>query len=329
MEAITIRPAEQEAWDVFVERSADGTLFHTLKFLSYHPVGKFNFHHLMFYQGEKLVAVLPGSLQDGIYRSPAGASYGSFVFAHESYELIDSVISAFLTYARQQNIREIVLTPPPAVYSQGLNRGSQYSLLHHGFQYSHHLFSSVIALPDYTLDSISSRGRRAVKKALREGLTIELSSDVEKYYLILLENKKKFNTLPTHTLEELKQLIKLFPEKVKLFSAMHKGRMIGGILAMLCNSRVALAFYIAIDPVFQEYRPINLLIFRLAEWAREQGYQYLDLGVNQDTASANPMDLNMSLVSFKESMNGICHLRSTLAKIIVTALPEKSSAGER
>ncbi|HET9135655.1 MAG TPA: GNAT family N-acetyltransferase, partial [Candidatus Kapabacteria bacterium] len=47
-------------WDAFVDRSMNGTVFHKQQFLEYHPEGRFDFHHLMFFQGEHLVAVLPG-----------------------------------------------------------------------------------------------------------------------------------------------------------------------------------------------------------------------------------------------------------------------------
>src|SRR4051812_31086914 len=80
--AVRYDPARHEAmWDRFVKTSMNGTVFHRQKFLRYHPEGRFDFHHLMFFRGEKLVAVLPGRLINNgkVYDSPAGASYGSFV----------------------------------------------------------------------------------------------------------------------------------------------------------------------------------------------------------------------------------------------------------
>src|SRR5207237_970692 len=70
----------KELWDAFVSRSMNGTVFHTQQFLDYHPNGRFQFQHLLFYSGEHLVAVLPGGIRNGnIFESPLGASYGSFV----------------------------------------------------------------------------------------------------------------------------------------------------------------------------------------------------------------------------------------------------------
>src|ERR1035437_7853108 len=80
--AVRYEPAEHEAmWDEFIERSMNGTVFHSQQFLHYHPEGRFDLHHLLFFADNRLIAVLPGGLRDGgrVFESPLGASYGSFV----------------------------------------------------------------------------------------------------------------------------------------------------------------------------------------------------------------------------------------------------------
>ncbi|MCK5773819.1 MAG: GNAT family N-acetyltransferase, partial [Thermoplasmata archaeon] len=65
--------ADRERWDRFVEGSNNGTIFHMQRFLEYHDVGKFDFHHLIFEKDSNIYAVLPGQLRDGVFRSPMGA----------------------------------------------------------------------------------------------------------------------------------------------------------------------------------------------------------------------------------------------------------------
>lgn len=65
--AIAVRPYspnDAEHWDSFVWQSNNGTFFHLQRFLSYHPEGRFTFHHLLFYRGTTLLAVLPAALMD-------------------------------------------------------------------------------------------------------------------------------------------------------------------------------------------------------------------------------------------------------------------------
>src|SRR3974390_67642 len=75
-----IRPYRAEdaaAWKAFLQTSNNGTLFHDLDFLAYHPPGKYDFRHLVAFRGAQIGAVIPGSLTaNGIFVSPAGASIG-------------------------------------------------------------------------------------------------------------------------------------------------------------------------------------------------------------------------------------------------------------
>ncbi len=47
-------------------------------------------------------------------------------------------------------------------------------------------------------------------------LTIKWEDNFEQFYPILLENKKKHNVTPTHSLEELKRLNELHPQSLHL-----------------------------------------------------------------------------------------------------------------
>ncbi len=92
------------------------------------------------------------------------------------------------------------------------------------------------------------------------------------------------------------------------------GEVIGGSLIFIGNDWTILDFYIAQNYDYQEYRPINLVLHEIISWGRKNGFSYFDIGVNQDTASSNPMDLNEPLVAFKYKMGAKCILRSTLHK---------------
>ena len=74
---------KKQIWNFFVKNSNNGTLFHDLDFLSYHPEDRFNEHHLMFYRKDNLISVMPMALSetDGkkVAKSPYGGSYGGII----------------------------------------------------------------------------------------------------------------------------------------------------------------------------------------------------------------------------------------------------------
>src|SRR5215471_12773101 len=81
---ITAEPlgASESEWERFLAQSANGTLFHDLRFLRYHPEHRFCFHHLIFKQRGKTNALLTGGLAETaeglMFCSPLGASIGGF-----------------------------------------------------------------------------------------------------------------------------------------------------------------------------------------------------------------------------------------------------------
>jgi hypothetical protein len=318
-EIAVVEGLDQERWDAFVAGSANGTIFHTARFLGYHPPGRFPFRNLAFLAGDEPVAVLPGALrEDGAYVSPAGASYGSFAFAEPAYGTVEAVVDALLAWAREAGVRELRLTPPPAIYARQLNEVDKYALEYRGFTPSQNLISNVTPVtPEETDDDLLARlsgmHRRAVRKSLREGVTVGWSDDLAGYHAILVENKRKFGLPPTHSLEELATLVELFPDGIRVLAAWEpEGAMIAGICLFSCNPQVLLAFYIASLAEYQELRPVNRLLWESMRIARDEGFRWLDLGVSQDTSSDNPMEPARSLISFKEgSADSLGVLRTT------------------
>jgi len=51
-------------WEEFVTAANNGTVFHRQQFLDYHPKGRFENHHLVINDGNRIVAVIPALIKD-------------------------------------------------------------------------------------------------------------------------------------------------------------------------------------------------------------------------------------------------------------------------
>ena len=309
----------KERWDNFVDKANNGTVFHKIQFLNYHPPTRFKFHNLFFQKENNPIALLPGMLNNEIYKSPAGASFGGIVMEDMSFRKTNMVVNKFLEYCENMQIKEVYLTLPPVVYSREKNKNLEYVLLYNGFSYSTNMYTSVIDLSRLGEDPIEKfhqNARNAIRKGLKSELEVKLSEDYESFYPILLKNKEKFQVSVTHSLDELKKLNNLLPDTLKLFLVYRKGVLLGGSLIFVCNKRALLAFYIAMDYDYQEYRPINYLLYEIIKWGQKNGFKYMDLGVNQEESKDNPMEVNKGLISFKASMGSQCFFRNQLYKKI-------------
>ncbi|MGE5497094.1 MAG: GNAT family N-acetyltransferase [Syntrophothermus sp.] len=295
----------QHEWDEFIEKSDNGTIFHTRRFLSYHPADRFKDASLVIKRKNNLFAVLPAALieREGkkILSSHGGASYGSFAYTSDlNFQDAHDLIDCLLDHAKKLKADRVQLTPPPIIYQSKLSNYIDFALVRNGFQYLKREVSSVVQLDvpkDELLYTYRPEARTALKKAQKEGVKIVECERFEEYYEILKKNlKMRHGVTPTHTLDELLRLKYMFPDKIRLWGAFLEDKLIAGVCNFSANSKVVLAFYISHDEEYQEYRAVNLLFYEIMRRYQDEGYKYLDFGIF--TVNMEP---NWGLGRFKEN----------------------------
>jgi len=305
----------KRVWDRFVWNSNNGTLFHTRQFLNYHPPGRFQDHSLLFKEKGCIVAVLPAAFKTvdarKILYSHCGASYGGFVYREDlPVRSAFDLVKVLLAHLKEEKIERVEMTLPPVVYHARPSHYVDFALYKSGFSYKKREVSSIIPLDfsaDQILEKFKPEARTAYRKSLKSGIRVVESEDVESFYSILKKNlSMRHNVKPTHTLEELKRLKALFPERIRHFGAFLENRMVAGVTNFICNDRVVLAFYISHDEAYQKFRPVNHLFYEIIRWAIAQGYRFLDFGIF--TVDEDP---NWGLAKFKESFGARGILRDT------------------
>ncbi len=295
----------QETWDRFAAHSNNGTIFHTRKFLNYHPSDRFSDHSLVFKNNGKIVALFPAALsadgEDALLVSHPGASFGGFVVREEinlrlSFDLVETLIE----YSRLHDFAGIDLTLPPIFYSRKIENYLDFALFKNRFSYRKREISSFVTLdfsPDDVLPAFKPEARTAVRRAKKLNIVVKKSTDFAAFYRILKRNlKMRHNVTPTHSQAELEQLHDIFPETVQLYGAFLQNQMIAGVVMFHCNPLVTLAFYISHNEDFQEYRPVNLLFYEIFRESIQQDFRYLDFGI-----FTVDMEPNWGLARFKEN----------------------------
>ncbi len=315
-----VRPAEpgdRGRWTDFVLRSNNGTVFHLPDFLDYHPEGRFRNHHLIVENRNEIVSVVPGALverEDGIwFSSYPGASYGGPVFNDSSgLKKIENTVEKLLVYCKSRGWKGMEMTSPPMVYYRRPHNYLEFSLLKRGFKYRKRELTAVIDLGRLGEElklGFRSSALRGVRKAVKNNVKVEENPDFALFYHVLESNlQQRHNVKPTHTLEELTKIRDLLgQDHVRQFIATLDGEVLAGMVMFHCNPRVTLAFYISHDQERQALRPVNLVYMEVIKWAKQMGYQYMDLG----TFTLN-MDVNYGLCRFKESFSARGIFRNTL-----------------
>lgn len=317
MEIIEYSEEWKEKWDLFVEESSNGTMFHMQKFFDYHAPGKFSFNHLIFLEKNNIIAVLPGKIIDEkIFESPIGASYGSIVIGDISFKKTQEIVNALLEFAKSNNWKELILTSAPMIYETFPNHNLDFAMLWQGFNFDLHYISSSIKLdPDRDIISrFKPTIRRNIRKSLKtDGIRVEENERYDEFYPILIENKAIHNVKPTHSYEDLLKLKKLMPDRLKLFMVYFNDKPIAGSLMFYANKNVAICFYNMLLYDYKYLKPIQRVMYEVVKDATERGYNYVDIGVSQDTSAENPMTPSESLIDFKEKFDAKSIMRNTLS----------------
>jgi hypothetical protein len=307
-----------DSWDNFVEESDNGNIFHTRRFLSYHPKDKFIDASVLITKNNKIVSLFPAVTvnREGkkILSSHSGASYGGYVYKKDlNMQEAFGMVHSLFDFAKELKCDRIQLTPPPIIYQSKYSNYVDFALYKNGFKYLKREISSVVQL-DFESDNLEgtfrSEARTALKKAIKSGIEVAECERFEEYYEILKENlKMRHNVNPTHTLDELLKLKKIFPTKIRLWGAFLKDKLIAGVCNFSANSKVVLAFYISHNEEYQEYRAVNLLFYEIMKRYQDEGYKFLDFGI----FTVNE-DINWGLARFKENFGARGIFRDTFYK---------------
>jgi len=322
-DVVRFSTSHRRQWEGLVRQSTNGTLFHTRSFLEYHPAERFQDHSLVFSKGSNFVAVLPATITQSepgpVLCSHPGSSFGGLALSPSiSMNETDGIISSLVRYCREQGLVAVEMTLAPPIYSSPPNQELEFLLYRHGFQYVSRGLAQIVSLRSHPARKPSAQSppvrqasaefKRKVRRAEGMGVEVVGSDDLPSFYKILEQNlAQRHGAKPTHSLTELSDLERRLPNRLRLYVAFLGDEMIAGLLAFVCNARVALAFYICFLEEYQSYRAINLLCEKTMFWFREEGLEYFDFGT-----STIAMQPNWGLIQFREGAGACGFMRSRM-----------------
>lgn len=309
-----------DEWDKFLEEKArNATFLHTRKFFLHNPLNQERDASLIFTKKTNIVGIIPAVYQniDGrkTWNSHAYCTYGGFVVSEkvgveEALEMVGKTIQ----YARENNVAEMIVRNPFRIFHKMPTDEIDFALWFNGFQILRRDIELALQFTRYSektiAESYDGQTRKAVRKAEKENVSVEVSQNFDEFWTILDSNlKEKHDTKPTHSIDEFKRLYELIgEEKIKLFGAYYNNRLIAGIVVFAANEKAIHAQYIAGLNEFQHLRPVNLLIHRIAVWALENNFEFFNLGMSNNPDGS----INVGLSRFKEGFGARSILRETV-----------------
>ena len=300
-----------DEWDSFIEHSKGSTLHSYRKFLNYHK-DKFQDSSLMFYHNNNLVAVLPGVLLENSFISHPGASYGGLIYKEGlKIDTLYKIHEEILNYSKENKVHKIEFRFPYSIISKHYFDSYKYILHSH----SPIIYREVSQFIDLTKFKEEKSFSDNFKRILNKNYNLKTSEaknekDIENFYNILCDNLLKHDTEPTHTLSELKFILKNLASQSRLFVTKDtNSNIVSGSFALLLNDVTPHLFYLCTDNSYLSKSPLVKTIYDVSKYFKLKDSCYLNLGISTENRG---QILNYGLNNFKEKFNTQGTFRETI-----------------
>ncbi len=284
----------KDLWDDFVSRSKNGTFLFYRDYMEYHS-HRFQDYSLMFFNKNKLIAIMPANIEGKTVVSHSGLTYGGIVSdrkmkANEMLKVFDS-LKAFL---KADGVNKLIYKAIPHIYHSIPAEEDLYALFRNNAKLIRRDIASTIYLKNRI--GYSKIGRWSVNKSKKNNLHVQLDDDFKEFMALKKKDLlEKHGLEPVHTPEEMELLTERFPRYIKLFTIRENGEIIVGMVVYDCGD-VIHPQYIASTSRGKELFAADFLInYLIADYYRDK--TYFDFGISTEN---NGTYLNRSLARFKE-----------------------------
>jgi len=283
-------------WDEFITKSKNGVFLFYRDYMEYHS-DRFTDFSLIFFDNNRVVAVMPANIKEDIVFSHGGLTFGGIVSDQKMRTpMMLEIFDILKEYLETEGVKRVIYKAIPHIYHIHPAEEDLYALFRHNAKLIRRDVSSAIFMREKL--PFDKKRRWGVKKGKNAGLTIKRSYDFETFMAIEKENLiKKYGVKPTHTAAEIRLLANRFPENIKLFAAYKSDEMVAGTIIYESNKKVAHAQYIAASDKGRKLYALDTIFdYLINEYYRDK-VEYFDFGISTER---NGKFLNVGLISQKE-----------------------------
>ncbi|WP_297680817.1 GNAT family N-acetyltransferase, partial [Helicobacter sp.] len=298
---IHIQPYSKDSkplWNAFNAESKNGLFMFDRDYMEYHS-DRFVDNSLMFYEEDKLLALLPLNKEGDTLYSHQGLTFGGFITSKAmKQEKMCECLNVLFAYMQNRGIQKLIYKAIPYIYHKIPSQEDLYALFTHKARLYRVDCSTTIALTH----SISlPKGRKSqISRAKREGVEIHQSEDFSTFVALLNDVlHTRHQSKAVHNAEELSLLSGRFPEFIKLFIAHQAEAILAGALLFIYPNLIHTQ-YLAVNDKGREIGALDLLLKTLIDTYAESK-TYFDFGISTEN---NGTLLNAGLISQKESFGG-------------------------
>lgn len=290
-----------DIWNQFNKQSKNSLFMFDRNYMDYHK-DRFKDHSLLFYDEDKLIALLPMSEHDDMLISHGGLTYGGFITDSKmkQHTMMDC-FEELITYAKENGFQSIRYKCIPHIYHSQPAEEDRFALFANNSRLDTVDVSTYVNL---AAPLKMPKGRKAqISRAKREGVIVEELTELEDFKKFIdLENEvltERHDVRAVHTGEELKLLHDRFPENIHLFASLKDGNLIAGTV-LYEYDQVVHTQYMAANDEARTIGALDLAVSTVINNYKETK-KWLDFGISTEHGK---IYLNEGLCSQKEGFGG-------------------------
>jgi len=271
-----------EAWERFLDSNPrNGDFMMRRSFLSYHG-DRFIDRSVLFLDNSKVIAIFPAASLPSAPRNVIthpGASYGGFAYkvSHGGAPLID-MAGTLIQHYRDSGINTLYIKTKPHLYSSPSGAEDLYAWWRLGAKIEKVDLSNVVEVNKV---QFSTRRQRALRKLSVAEIEIKEGSNFlpSAYEICEQTLQSRHNTLPVHTLEDLKFLINALPENLRITVCFADG-VLSSALILFVNQNAAVVQYWGSTESGRKINALDPLVVEAIEWCTHKQITWFVPGVS-------------------------------------------------
>lgn len=227
--------------------------------------------------------------------SHQGLSYAGLIQVPCSFDHKLEQFKALMKYFESLGLSHLQIKETPAFYNSIQDEAMDYIMHLTNAKTTQMELSLTINLPL----EVKNKGRKAnIKQASRQNLKIIESNEVKSFWdaLLLPNLQNRYQTVPTHSYEEMTFLMDKFPGKIRQFNVFKEGLMVAGATVYFSKNCIHTQ-YLASNSKGRELHALDALVNHLANTFTGK-YSFLDFGHSNENQG---LSINKGLFRWKES----------------------------
>lgn len=241
---------------------------------------------------------------NGVFVSPGRGTYGGLSLNAEiELQVLYRFVEAVMAHLQEQGARSVRVRCAPASHDGALLAISVNMFSRLGFLPREAELNNDMRIDGRAfIDRIDYGNVKRIRKTEREGFVCDKldGQALPAVHALLAENRRRLGVTISMSLEQVRQMASLFPQRLHLFAVYRDASRQGMVAAALClalSPEVLYVLYWGDGPDMRPYSPVAMLASHIYAFCAREGFAVLDVGIS--TLREEP---NFGLVNFKRNL---------------------------